>query len=376
MNILVNCSNLKAGGGIQVADSLCRNLNRFPQHQFVVVLSNKLNYIELILRSYSNVRVEHYTTGNNIRSLITGRDVFLDNLVERYDVHAVLFVFGPSLWIPRVLTVSGYAMPHLVLPDSPFWLSQSIKTMIPIKFRNSLHKISFKKLSNCYYTENPFITERLKKLLPGKRIETITNTCHQVFDSPSDWKKDINLPQFDGLTLLTICAPYPHKNLSIIPKILDIIEAKFPELKVRFVLTCRPNDIPEVETHHKNHIIFLGRVEIDQCPWLYAQSNVMFLPTMLECFSANYVEAMKTGIPIITSNLGFATGLCGNAALYFNPIDPIDIASKINEIYRNENLRTDLINNGKIRLKSFDTPETRANKIIALIEDEFNKLTN
>ena len=42
MNILINCSNLKNGGGLQVADSICGQLHRFPQHQFVVVLSTFL----------------------------------------------------------------------------------------------------------------------------------------------------------------------------------------------------------------------------------------------------------------------------------------------------------------------------------------------
>lgn len=37
--ILINASNLKKGGGLQVADSICILLNEYKQHQFVVVLS-------------------------------------------------------------------------------------------------------------------------------------------------------------------------------------------------------------------------------------------------------------------------------------------------------------------------------------------------
>ena len=35
MNILVNASNLKKGGGVQVADSICCLLEGFTQYHFV-----------------------------------------------------------------------------------------------------------------------------------------------------------------------------------------------------------------------------------------------------------------------------------------------------------------------------------------------------
>jgi len=42
MNFLINASNLKAGGGLQVADSICEELYKFTLHRFVCVLSSAL----------------------------------------------------------------------------------------------------------------------------------------------------------------------------------------------------------------------------------------------------------------------------------------------------------------------------------------------
>ena len=64
-------------------------------------------------------------------------------------------------------------------------------------------------------------------------------------------------------------------------------------------------------------------------PMCTAQSDAMLLPTMLECFSASYPEAMVMKKPVLTSDLSFARSICGNAAIYFNPFDPADIADKI-----------------------------------------------
>lgn len=373
MNIFIEASHCKAGGGVQVADSVCRNLNRFPQHHFVITLSDQLKYLETLLTSYTNVTFLHYTSTIRIKSLITGRDKYLDAIVNDYKIDAVMFIFGPSLWIPKVPTVSGFAMPHMIIPESPFWHIISLNQKIYIKIRNYFHKRSFKKLSNCYYTENPEITIRLKRLFPEKRVETITNTFHQVFNSTEDWIKNINLPDFNGYTLLTVCAPYLHKNLDIIPKVLEVLEKDYPDLNIRFVLTCNREDINGLDENNASKIIFLGKVNINQCPWLYRQSDAMFLPTLLECFSANYAEAMKMEVPILTSNLGFATGLCGDAALYFNPISPNDIAEKISLLFSDNSLRTTLIGNGLKKLISFDSSDTRTNKIISLIEEEYEK---
>lgn len=373
MNIMIEAAGCKAGGGIQVADSICRNLYRFPQHKFVVVLSDKLEYLDDILQDYDNVIIKHYTTTNSVWSLITGRNTILDKIVQEYNIDVVAFVFGPSLWIPKVLTVSGFAMSHLLLKDSPFWDVLSQKDLLQIRFRNLIQKINFGKLANCYYTENPYISELLRKLYPGKRVETITNSCHQIFDKPELWDKSIVLPDFDGFSLLTICSPYPHKNINSIPLVLDALAKKYPKFRVRFVLSCSYEDIPNLKENHKHQIVCLGKVNIAQCPWLYCQTDAMFLPTMLECFSASYVEAMKMKKPILTSNLGFATYLCEKSAAYFNPVDAVDMADTIYKVATDIQYREGLIENGSKRLEIFDSPEERTNKLIYLIEDEYKR---
>lgn len=61
----------------------------------------------------------------------------------------------------------------------------------------------------------------------------------------------------------------------------------------------------------------------------------MFLPTLLECFSASYPEAGFMKVPIFTSDLSFAKTICGEGAFYFNPMDCKNIASVITSAYKN-----------------------------------------
>lgn len=374
MRILFNCSKCKAGGGIQVADSICRNLHRYPQHQFTIVLSDKMAYLAPVLEKFPNVKVELYTAQTSLKTLLTGRDTFLDGIVERDAIDAVFIVFGPSTWRPRVKTISGFAMGHLVLQDSPYWKTAPKSVLLKTRIRNALQKKCFDRLTDCYYTENPFITERFAAMFPHKRVVTISNTCHQVFDEPSMCDSSVKIPTYDGFSLLSVCANYPHKNLGVIPAVLTCLRDKYPELNIRFVLTLTPQELHGIEPWMEPHLLFLGRTNINQCPSLYRQTDAMFLPTMLECFSASYVEAMKMERPILTSDLGFAHSLCGGAAVYFDPTDPADIADKIAAVASNPILRLQLDRAGKEQLQHFDTAQSRTDKIISLIEKECAQL--
>jgi glycosyltransferase involved in cell wall biosynthesis len=71
--------------------------------------------------------------------------------------------------------------------------------------------------------------------------------------------------------------------------------------------------------------------------------------------------------PILTSDLSFATGICGNAASYFDATDAEDIANKIVDLASNLSLQKQLIENGLEQLKTFDSAKVRAQKYLQII---------
>jgi len=367
MRILINASNLKVGGGLQVADSVCRELHKYPQHQFVAVLAPELKQCGEEIAA-ANVEVVNYLCPVSAKVMLTGRDATLDALVESRKIDAVLTIFGPSRWQPRVTHLCGFARAQLVLQDSPYYTRMGFAERLKTKAILRVYKHFFDKSGDNLYTENEFISERLRRLFPKKQVFTVTNNYNQVFDQRERWQTDINLPTFDGLTLLTVTANYPHKNVGIILPAIDYLAKTHPDAAYRFVLTLPPDCLGELTEEQRRHIVFLGPVAIEQVPHLYEQSDVMFLPTLLECFSASYAEAMKMGRPILTTDLGFARSLCGDAALYYSPVDAEDLGEKIVRIAGNAALRQDLIEKGKEQLQKYDTFAERARKLIEILE--------
>lgn len=370
MRILINTSGLKAGGGLQVGDSLCGQLYRFPQHQFVVVLSTSLAPTGERIKAYPNVEVFSYDISNTFRNVVLGRDVFLDQLVEAKRINVVLSVFGPARWRPRVPHLSGFAMAFLVMPESPFFSKLSMRKRVEQKVWCSLRKWGFGRYSDYLWTENPFISARLTSLYPSKKIYTVGNYYHQIFDEPQKWRKTRTLPPFRGVTCLSVASPYLHKNFEIIPAIIRLLKEKKPDFKLRFALTFSYEEsnmsIPE---EIRDNIVFIGKTDVSECPYLYEQSDIMFMPTLLECFTATYPEAMRMERPIVTTDLEFARGLCGEAACYYSAADAEAAAEAIYRVATDEAYRGQLVANGKEQLKKFDNYEQRAEKLMKILEE-------
>ena len=366
---MINCSNLKIGGGIQVADSICCSLSNYNTHEFFIVLPNQMQHTkERIDNKFANIHIYTYNICNSFKTLLFGHDVFLDNVVHTKNIDIVLTVFGPSRWKPKCKHLCGFASAQLVLSDSPYYGdSLPLKFRIKEYLRISILKYFYRKCGPNYYTENPYITNMVAQLFKGSNVYTVTNYYNQVFDDKSLWKNK-QLPFFDGITLLTVTAAYPHKNLKISLDIAKYIKRNYPDFNVRFVFTIDKQQFVPIPKEYETNFLFIGKVDITECPSLYEQADIMFQPTLLECFTATYPEAMKMERPIITSDLDFALGLCGEAAVYYSPLSPEDAAEKIVYVARHKDVQEQLIEAGKKQLLKYDTYTQRTDKLIHLLE--------
>lgn len=66
------------------------------------------------------------------------------------------------------------------------------------------------------------------------------------------------------------------------------------------------------------------------------------------------------GLPIVTSGLSFAKNVCGDAAMYFDPLNPADIAKKIIQLSEDKLLQARIVARGREKLKNFGTASDRA----------------
>jgi len=369
MKILINCSMLKKGGVLQVGHSFVSELLLRKDHDYYFILSSLLrkDFPEM----EESPRFITYDVIPSVLLVLTGREKKLDAMVERIQPDVVFSVFGPSYWKPKCTHVCGYAKAAYFYPDSPFIQRMPFRRKLKLSVLKTLHMRDFKRFNQALVVETKDAASRLETLVPSKKVFVVSNTYNQVFDQPDLWDDSLKLPEFDGITLLSISANYRHKNLALIPDVISYLKEHDPSLKFRFVLTLNKSDYRSVDEEVARHILFLGPVSILQVPSLYKQSDLMFMPTLLECFSATYPESMRMSVPILTSDMPFARDVCGDAALYFDPLSPESIAKAIHSLASSEALRSEFADRGKSRLATFETSLTRAQKYIDILETSY-----
>ncbi|MFV8465650.1 glycosyltransferase [Flavobacterium sp. LB1P62] len=368
MRIVINCSNLRVGGGLQVAHSFLNEISQNKDHEFLVILSDTISI--QIERKYfcENFRFITFSIKPSIYKAFSGKDAYLSSLEIEFNADVVFSVFGSTYWKPKAKHICGFAKPDYIYKESPYFNQINFFQKLKLAFIEFIHMFDFKNNNSLLITENKDVANRLINRV-SQKVVTVTNTFNQIFKDEKNWDKTLIIDSNNiDFKFLTISANYPHKNLKIIKSVIPILKKTYPDFRFKFYLSITADDF-EIEANDvlNENIQFLGKVNINQCPSLYEQCDFLFLPTLLECFSASYCEAMYMRLPILTSDLSFAKGICGNAASYFNPIDPADIANSIYNLATNKEIQNHIIKNGDNQLLTFDTSQTRAKKYLELI---------
>lgn len=365
MVILINSINIREGGGKQVTDSICHTLGHFQEHRFIVVLSSYIKDIaDEKLKGGPNVVIFEHNISNHIPTLVFGRDRFMDELVRKFKVDAVLTVFGPSRWIPQVTHLSGFARAQLLAMNSPYYRQRSLKE----RLNNAVVKWSFQRCSNNYWTESNLVSEGLRVLFPKKRVFTISNTYNQIFIHPDKWTV-FSLGAFEGITILVLSEAYIYKNLSITIRVAQYLVEKYPSFIFRFVISVDRDMFGKIPKGLENQFVFIGKVGVTMLPSLYAQSDILFQPSLLECFPATYPEAMKMRVPILTTDLDFAHSICGDAAMYYSCLDAVDAAEKLYRLASDHRLRSAILAEADKKCESFMSAERRAAMLFGIIKE-------
>lgn len=373
MKIIINTSNLYVGGGLQVALSFMNELKVMDtSYSYHIFLSQAIDK-QLEKNSFPK-NFYFYLIERSPASLKTRKQIVahLDELTKQIQPDIVFSIFGPSYWKPNSKHVMGFAVPWVLQKDSVAY--DELSFFKRIKMRMWVEYISYyaKRDASNYIIETEDGKNRMSKVLgiAEDNISVVGNSYSSIFNKVAYLDETspeyIHLPkkEEDEFRFLLISHNHPHKNLKIINQVIPLLG----NANIKFVLTIDEESYKTLFLNKPKQIINLGPVSQKACPSLYTQCDAVFLPTLLEVFSAAYPEAMKMEKPILTSNYSFATDVCKDAAFYFNPLNPEEIAEKIKTLAANKILQEELIEKGKKRVKEFETARTRAEKYIAICE--------
>ncbi|MEO7444228.1 MAG: glycosyltransferase family 1 protein [Ferruginibacter sp.] len=104
-------------------------------------------------------------------------------------------------------------------------------------------------------------------------------------------------------------------------------------------------------------------------PAIYQMATAFIYPSLYEGFGIPILEALCSGVPVVTTPVSCMPETAGDAALYVEPDDAVGMANAMQQILENPSLANELRRKGFIQAQKF-TPQ----KCAAAVMDVYKKL--
>ncbi|NCQ54213.1 glycosyltransferase family 4 protein, partial [Candidatus Saccharibacteria bacterium] len=197
------------------------------------------------------------------------------------------------------------------------------------------------------FTKNELV--KFAKVSPDKI--TVTYEAADVFiDQLTPYKHPFNR------YILYVGQQSDYKNIRRLGDAHQKLLSKYPDLGLILVgkknASIISNEKYFTDKKYRN-ILFTDFIPNNQRDWLYTNTAAYMFPSLMEGFGLPGLEAMGYGAPIVSSSATCLPEVYGDAALYFDPTNTDDIASAINQVLSDDNLRNNLIKKGHEQIKKY-----------------------
>ena len=194
------------------------------------------------------------------------------------------------------------------------------------------------------------------------KVYSITEAADSIF-SPRPYNNGIinkyNLPANYILTVGTI---EPRKNHLVLLKAYSRLPRDIQN-KYGLVIVGKKGWKCEhilksiTVMQQKYNIKYLNYIENEDLYTLYAMSSLFVYPSIYEGFGLPVLEAMQSGVPVITSKSSSMPEVGGDAVEYIDPHDYSSLSSTISRVLNNQELYNALRVKGIERAKMFSWDE-------------------
>jgi glycosyltransferase involved in cell wall biosynthesis len=331
MNILLNASNLRFGGGRTVALNLINAAAPLMQDDALYIIAPTGVGFESLTK-HTNITLLPLPASFNYSWLTKLRFNYRNfpKWCKRLKIDKVVSlgnVAFPFKGKPHLLYIQ---LPHLVYHESPAWKQMDARSFL----KNSLmdQYVAFHmRNATSFAVQTEVMKQRLiarfkvpedVHIVPNAPIDTDTSEV-VPFEFPEEntpWK------------LLFLSKYYPHKGYEILCELGRIIRDNGIPLRISLTLSKDESAgaagiLKDIKEAGLTDIIQnIGNVRLDEVGKVVSAHDGVFLPSLMESFSGAYAEAIHYQRPLFTSHYDFATELLGDAAFYFDPLKAQNIA--------------------------------------------------
>ena len=348
-------------------------LNQNTQHKFIFyyfgtkdLFKNKENAEFVCLKYYKKPEISLYPF-----HVKTYKTPFcsLNHRMKKDNVNVAWFLvpyLHEHIEIPYFATIRDVS--HRILPHFPEFSSHRILEKMDKKL--NLFLTSATQIMTC----NEVAKNDIKTLYDviDEKITVISLPYPTWLDNSED---DIQILSDNNLSknnyIFYPAQFWAHKNHMRLIIAAQLMKENNINLKVVFSGFDRGNKkylLEQVEKHDlKEEIVFLDYVNQKELCSLYKNALAMVYPCLAGVDSIAALEALYFNCPVLISDhLGYNQQL-KQSALYFNPLDEIDIVDKI-QMLNDLSVKDDILSNGKLLIKE-NTCKKYVDKFLNIIDN-------
>jgi len=317
--ILLNVINLKSGGGLHILRKIMQATASEPIFDLYYVLV-KCDFDEDPYRDAKNFIFIKTHSIFEISYLFFLREYFLiPYLTIRYKPDA-LFTFSD---LPSFSTCRQF-----MFYDWAFATTNSKKIFkkyrIFPRFERTLKLVLFRltcSVPYLYFCHLRCHAIELEKF-SGRRV---VHKFSYFDDFDDNVTGTIKAAQKSDLKFLIYPAlPFPHKNFQLLANLVKKYDISGAGIRISLTVTydefTKLIESNESESDFlKLGIDFLGRLSKNQVMDYYVKSSALVFPSNIESLGIPLIEAMRSSLPILVSDLPYAREVCGDYAIYFDP---------------------------------------------------------
>jgi len=167
--------------------------------------------------------------------------------------------------------------------------------------------------------------QRIREFGVGSRIEVVPNGIDTERFTPEGRESD--LIDADGPVVLFVGRLVEGKRPGVAVEAVDRLSGHDVELYV-----CGDGPLRStLEATASSRITFLGSVPYDEMPAVYRAVDLLVLPSRAEGVPRTIMEALSTGVPVVSSDLPQVRSAFGDSIVYVPGEDPDALAEAIRE---------------------------------------------
>jgi glycosyltransferase involved in cell wall biosynthesis len=336
-----------------VLEILKRIANQQPQHQFVFIFDRR------VLTDFGFAKnITSVVISPKVKDIVSSKywyDIKLPIGLMKYKPDLLVQTTGfcsLTTSIPQLLILQDLAFKHypnhIAQNQLAYYKYFTQKFIDKSKHIVTLSCFSKKDIESSYNVEH-------------NKIGVVHSAARPIF-KPLDYNEieQVKDGYADGRAyFLFVGGFHPRKNLMNVLKAFSLFkkwQRSNMKLLIAGAVAVQYDDILiKLKTYkYKDDIVLLDYVDETQLARITAATYCVLYPSFFEGLSVPIIEAMQCAVPIITSNNSSMPEIGGNAALYVNPDEPNDLAEKMQLIYKDENLRSKLIEKGLRQAATFN----------------------